>query len=228
MKNKDGIQQDTIPPQNADAALLLSQAIEQLTDTSMKKCLQNMPEQIMQLSHQTHQIETKQQQFLYHLESIKKYLEKLLSNNKLLENAGNTNQLLSNQHYEDCIIEPMTRSLFAVIDLIKDFQKSLQGENQGETDQGKLLKAVEAQLLQFFVNYGIEIIQHQPNSTFYPKVMKPVTRISTSDKELDGRIAESLQSGFIWKKQKVLRSESVSLYKYECVNINPIEKGELS
>jgi molecular chaperone GrpE (heat shock protein) len=53
--------------------------------------------------------------------------------------------------------------------------------------------------------------------------MKPVSRVSTTDKRLDGLVAKSLQIGFRWNQQRLLRPESVSIYKYVQANIKSIE-----
>ena len=211
--------------QSADAALQLFQTLQQLVEVSMKSCLQNMPEQIMQLSHQVHKIETKQQQSVYDFESIKQQLENLASVNKLLENASRINLLLSKQHYEDCIIQPMAMSLFAVIDLIEDSHKSQKDNNcQTGQHQAELIVSIRVQLEQFFQNYSIKVIRHQPGSQFNPQLMKPVSKVPATDKSLDGCIAESLQAGFIWNQQRLLRPESVSIYKFVRTHINPIKQ----
>jgi molecular chaperone GrpE (heat shock protein) len=53
--------------------------------------------------------------------------------------------------------------------------------------------------------------------------MKPVSRVSTTDKRQDGLVARSLQIGFRWNQQRLLRPESVSIYKYVQANIKSIE-----
>ncbi len=222
MKEKDVTQHDGISPPGGDVVSLFSQALRQLMETSAKNCLQNLPEQVMNLSHQVHQIETKQQQFLFDFAAVKGYVEKLASTNQLLENADKMNYVLSAQHYEERIIEPMVRSLFVVIDLIEDVQRSSPaGNSQGET-----FNAVKAQLLQFFASYGIEIVHHDHGSPFNPQFMKPVSMVPTQDNKLKNCIAQSLQSGFVWNRKRLLRPESVSLYKFENVNVNLIKEGE--
>jgi molecular chaperone GrpE (heat shock protein) len=221
MKKEDVAQQECFSPPNADAALQFFRALQQLVETSAKNCMQDLPEQILHMSHRTHQIETNQQKFLNHFESVRQYLEKLAATGKLLENAGKVNDTLSIQHYQECIIEPMVRSLFVVNDLIEDVQRS----SEATEVQNEILNAVKTQLLQFLANYGIEIVCHDQGSPFDPQFMKPLSKVSTQDRKLEGCIAQSLQSGFMWNKQRLLRPESVSLYKFENVNINLIEEG---
>jgi molecular chaperone GrpE (heat shock protein) len=219
MKTEDVSQQEGFSPQGTDAALQFSRALQQLVETSVKNCLQDLPEQILRLSHQNHQIETNQQKFMYHFDSVRQNMEKLAATGKLLENAGKVNEALSIQHYQECIIEPMVRSLFVVIDLIEDTLRS------SDAPESETLNAVKTQLLQFFANYGIEAVRHDQGSSFNPQLMKPLSKVPTQDRNLEGCIAQSLQSGFMWNNQRLLRSESVSQYKYENVNVNLIEEG---
>ena len=221
MKTEDVSQQEGFSPQGTDAALQFSRALQQLVETSVKNCLQDLPEQILRLSHQNHQIETNQQKFMYHFDSVRQNMEKLAATGKLLENAGKVNDALSIQHYQECIIEPMVRSLFVVIDLIED----VQGSSEAAEGQNEILNAVKTQLLQFLANYGIEIVRHDQGSPFDPQLMKPLSKVPAQDRKLEGCISQSLQSGFMWNKQRLLRPESVSLYKFENVNINLIEEG---
>jgi len=118
----------------------------------------------------------------------------------------------------------MVRSLFAVIDLVEDVRKPRKDNNcQTGQDQVELIEAISVQLEQFLQNYGIEVIRHQPNTQFNRQLMKPVSKISTSEKGLDSLVAKSLQIGFRWNQQRLLRPESVSIYKYVQANINSIE-----
>lgn len=204
----------------SDTAFQLAANLKKLMSESVNDRIGNIPDQILQITHQLNQIQTRQQQFAYNFESIGDYLKKNSSNSKLLENAVTASQVLTDEHYQKHIIEPMAYSLFAVIDIIEDSRRS--SSNVTNCD---LLDAIKSQLLQFFVGYDIKIIQHKKDSNFDPKLMKPVNIVPTEDKKLDGYVAISLQPGFCWKN-KLLRAESVSLYKYETVNVNLIEEGE--
>ena len=48
-------------------------------------------------------------------------------------------------------------------------------------------------------------------------MMKPVKVIQTANRDLDDCIAESLLAGLMLNKDRLLRPESVSLYKYKAV-----------
>ena len=207
------------------AAILLGQALLRFMERSNGRIAEKVLEKLIPIVSQLTQIETQQKQSNFRLDSIEKTLGNLSSHSKLLENASQTNQLLGKQHYENYVVQPMVRSLFAVIDIIEDACKSWE-DDQDRTNQyqAELLDAIRTQLQQFLVNYGIEIVRHPPNSQFNPQLMKPVSKVSTSNKELDGLMARSLQSGFRWNQQRLLRPESVSIYKFVRTHINPIKQ----
>ena len=220
MNEESDIQQEKV----SEAAWRLAQAFQELIEEYATDFPEEVSEQIVRLSNQISQVEKKQQQFLHHFESIRQLLENTVSANNLLENAGKANQLLGQEHYDQHIIEPMVRSLFPVIDIIEDTYKSRKDNScQTGQDQAELIEAIKVQLEQFFANYGVEVIRHLPNTQFNRQLMKPVSKVSTTDKRLDGLVARSLQIGFRWNQQRLLRPESVSIYKYVEANIKSIE-----
>ena len=215
MNEESDIQQEEV----SEAACRLAQAFQELMEEYATDFPEEVSEQIVRLSNQISQVERKQQQSLHHFESIRQLLENTVSANNLLENAGKANQLLGQEHYNQHIIEPIVRSLFPVIDIIEDAYKSWKDNHC----QAELIEAIRIQLEQFLQNYGIEVIRHRPNTQFNRQLMKPVSRVSTTDKRLDGLVAGSLQIGFRWNQQRLLRPESVSIYKYVEANIKSIE-----
>ena len=217
MKKESNIMQ-----QGSDAVLQLFQVLQQLIGTSMTNCLQDIPGQIVQLSNQVSQVETKQQKSLCDIESVRQQLGNLTSTNKLLENAGETTQLLGQEHYNQHIIEPMVRSLFSIFDLIADSHKhsDFSCKEMGPMD------SIYSQLQQFIMNYGIEIIKHTTEDSYDPKPMKPIKWEITSEKHLEKSVARSLQIGFKLGQTRVLRMETVSLFKYQPSETNSITLNE--
>ena len=212
MEKENGIQQ-----QGKDAVWQLLKVLQQLIAASMSNCLQDMPRQIVQLSNQMSQLETKQQQSLYDSKSVKQQLENLASVNNLLENAGKTNHLLGQEHYDQHIIEPMMRSLFPIFDLIADYHKhhGISGcKAMGAMD------SIYSQLQQFIANYDIEIIKHTAGDSFNQKTMKPIKWETTPEEHLEKTVARSLQIGFRSGQTRVLRMETVSLFKYQTPETN--------
>jgi len=149
------------------------------------------------------------------LERIEKQLDQLIAGNKLLENASQENRILSEEHYQDHIVEPMVRSLFPVIDLINDAKnRNMDSGKDENTGANGLTEAIFIQLQQFLSAYQIEPIQHQPGAKFDPRQMRPLKTVSTQDKRLADRVARSLQAGFRCGRERLLRPESIALYKY--------------
>jgi molecular chaperone GrpE (heat shock protein) len=211
-----------ITKEGTDAVLHLLRVFQQISDTSVKNCIQDLPGQIVNLSNQVSQAETKQQQSLYDIESIKQQLENMASTNILLENASKTVQLLGKQHYDEHVIEPLARSLFPVFDLIADANKHWSSSEQVI----ELLNVIWTQMAQFLAFYDIHVITHNAKKKFNPQTMKPLTWIPVDNKKLDGLVAESLQIGFQIGNARMLRLETVSLFKYQPSKTNSITLNE--
>jgi molecular chaperone GrpE (heat shock protein) len=153
--------------------------------------------------------ETWRKQVVYSMDGLKKDLEKLGHDQDVLSRTLETQQTLSPQLYDHQIIEPMVRGLFPVVDMIQGTLRI--SDSQRFSD---LVKGIKTQLSQFLATFGIELFCHKTEQRFDPKVMKPLKRITTYDRGLDGLIAESLQCGFK-NSDRLLRLESVSIYQYQ-------------
>ena len=222
--NNDSEHSEKRPSQasaKTDPAVSLSRALQRLIDTAHQNSTEDMAEQNIPMLYQMGQLETRQQQSLYHLEAVRKQLDMLTANTKLLENAGRSNDLLGEQHYQKHVLEPLLRSVFPVFDLIQDAGKS--SDNQPSRD---LVQSVWAQLEQFLLNYDVHIIRHTSGHLLDPKIMKPMKWTLTTDHTLDLRVCKSLQIGFKQGQERILRHESVSLYKFQADETKPINLSE--
>jgi hypothetical protein len=220
MNEENEIQQEEI----TEAVSNLAKAIQELMDiyaVDRSKDSEDIPEKIVRLSNQVSLLEKKQEQLLHHTESIKQLVNNIVSTNNLLERAGEANLLLGKQHYEEHVVIPMLRSLFPIFDLITDYRRhcNLSGNNANNP-----IISIYSQLQQFASNYDIEIIEHAAGNNFNPRIMKPVGWKGTSEKQLENCVAESLQIGFRLGETRILRLETVNLYKYEPSEIK-VEKN---
>jgi hypothetical protein len=223
------------------AALLLVNSFKALLDDSIKKLtdhifidlaplrsqlnqilnkqqeiLDQMPADLAQLETLPTKVQTNQQQIIYSLERIEKQLVQLNAESKLLENASQENRLLGQEHYQNDIVQPMVRSLFPIVDFINDAKdRSTNPDADKKIDADGLIDAIFTQLQQFLAVYQIEPIRHKPKAKFDPRMMRPVKTVPTDNRQLDNRIAKSLQAGFWWRKERILRFESVALYKFK-------------
>jgi len=170
---------------------------------------------LMAFGKQLTEIKTRLQQIAYALERMEKRQEQFHAEVKLLENAGQERQLLTEEYYRKHVIQPMVRSLLPVFDFVNDSQNGKAGpNNNGELSIQKLADSVLAQLCQFLSAYEIELVQNKGGTEFDPHAMKPTQEVSTYDKRLNNRVAKSLRIGFKDRQQRLLRPESVALYKY--------------
>ena len=169
-----------------------------------------------------------QQQLASSVCNIDKQLQSLIVQNELLENISKENRILTQDHYQQCIIEPMVRSLFPIFDEVEEAKQRFQeaGKMNG-TAVYEVLDAILIHLLQLLSTYQVTQIKHNPNVKFDPKLMRPVKIISTEDRLLNSYVAGSLRTGFRWRQDKVLRPESVAVYRYEpsfSINLNKSER----
>ena len=220
MNEESDIQQEA----TTDAMRWLARGFEALVEANTPENLEEVPGQIVNLSNQVSQVETKQQQSLNGLESVKQELEKLGSASKLLENVGEVNQLLGQEHYNRHIIQPMVRSLFPIFDIIAD---SREFRRHCSCNTNSLMDSIRSQLQQFLANYDIETIEHEQGDSFDPKTSKSIMWEVTSEERLDKKVAYSLRTGFRSGKERILRTEMVSLFKYKPseTNTNTLIEG---
>jgi molecular chaperone GrpE (heat shock protein) len=196
--------------------VLIAEGLAQLIIRANRGILQEYAESIMPTLNLVSRIETRQQQSVYHLEAIRKDLDTFLTRSKLLEKMSLENQALTSQHYQDHVILPVARSIFPVFDIIHDARNAWDDDDSLAARQTiDFANAISAQLQQFLLIFGIEVISHEPNAAFEPKIMKPVKVQTTNIESLDRLVARSLQVGFRLDQHRLLRLETVSLYKYQ-------------
>lgn len=197
-----------------DLAPLRSQLNQILN--KQQEILDQMPAKLAQLETLPTKLQTSQQQIIYSLQHIEKQLDQQIAESRLLENASQENRLLSQEHYQDHIVQPMVRSLFPIVDFINDAKdRSTDPATDKKMDADELIEAISIQLQQFLAVYQIEPIRHKPKAKFDHRLMRPVKTVTTDNRQLDNRIAKSLQAGFWWRKETILRFESVALYKFK-------------
>ncbi len=191
------------------ATMQVALALDQLIKTQNSP-LENVAEHLLQ---QENNIAKNQQQNQIQFTNLSQQLKNLESLQTLLETINETNRKLSDQFYDEQIIQPMTRSLFPLLDFTVKVEESLKENAPRYQLALQYITAIQTQLDQFLINFGIERFHHETEEPFNPKIMKPLESIITNDKRLNGLVAESLLCGFK-KQERVLRLETVSLFKY--------------
>jgi hypothetical protein len=211
-----------------DELMFLKTHLSKLT-AKQQDIMDQMGTRLMPISGQLTEINTRLQQIIYSVERVEKQQEQLNAQGQLLDNASRERQILTEEHYQDHIIQPMVRSLFSILDFVNDVRNGSTGHsNNGEMCTEELADSVLVQLCQFLSAYEIELIQHKADAKFDPRQMRPVKKIPTDDKRLDNRVAKSLRTGFRGKQQqRLLRPESVVLYEYrETKSTNTVKERD--
>jgi molecular chaperone GrpE (heat shock protein) len=173
-----------------------------------------------QLSSQVVQIGTAQKQSMYTLDATTKQIAAIEGHIHTLESALRENTTLTDEYYQEHVIDPMIATLFPVFDLIDDARSSwLESAFLVDNRVNELLNGIHTQLVQFIQIYGIEMVRHNPAVRFDPQIMRPAKIVEITSVELDFCIAKSLQAGFrTIKSNRLLRAESVVLYKCKKTN----------
>ena len=197
------------------ATLQIALALDQLVKTQNNP-LKNVAEHLLHLENN---IAKNQQQNQIQFTNLNQQLKNLESLQILLETINETNRKLSGQFYDEQIIQPMTRSLFPLLDFTIKVEKSLKDNAPRYQLALQYIAAIQTQLDQFLINFGIERFHHETEEPFNPRIMKPIKSILTNDKRLNDLVAESLLCGFK-EQERVLRLETVSLFKYQDTLIN--------
>lgn len=180
------------------------------------KILNSLHSQLAGLQGQLSEIAGRQQQLEYAQQAESERFSGLIQQTKLLENISRDNHLLGQQHYRQHIVEPMVRSVFPIFDIVSNNHLCQSHENNSINPQAyEIIDMVKTCLRQFLSAYQVYPIQHKAGSKFNPGLMKPVKQLTTNNPRLDKRVAKCLQVGFLYKKEIVLRFESVALYRYE-------------
>ena len=192
------------------AILQIALALDELTK-GQSVPLQSITEQLRHLEAKTTQ---NHQQNQDQFKSLARQLKNLESIRTLLESVSEANRKLTEQFYDEQIIEPVARSLFPLADFTVKAEESLREDTPRYQLALQYFTSIQTQLDQFLLNFGIERFQHETEEPFDPKVMKPIKTIQTRDERLGGLIAESLLCGFK-KQERILRAETVSLFKCE-------------
>ncbi len=191
------------------ATLQVALALDQLIKTQNEP-VENITGHLLQLENN---IAKNQQQNQIQFTNLNQQLKNQESLQALLETINETNRKLSDQFYDEQIIQPMTRSLFPLLDFTIKVEESLKENAPRYQLALEYITAIQTQLDQFLINFGIERFHHETEEPFSPKIMKPLKSIITNDKRWNGLVAESLLCGFK-KQERVLRLETVSLFKY--------------
>lgn len=199
-----------------DAGAFLNQCLEAIAENVAARTSQELERQTAPLRSRIEQVATAVEDIHGAQALMAEKLRALIAHSQLLEKASQEHARLSEEHYHRRIIEPMVRLLFPVVDVL-DKAKGFKGSGQGLVHgaQWAVVEQIQIYLTQFFCAHDIRPIRNPPGSALDPKVMKPVRFVPCHDANLDGRLAGSLQAGFVRGTDQVLRCETVALYRYE-------------
>lgn len=140
-------------------------------------------------------------------------VEALYGKQDCLEQTSRQQTLLSEQHYQQHVIEPLVRRVFPLIDMLLETASGSNGE-QFPNAQTDLLEALRVELYELLAGYGIELIRATTGSPFEGKIMKPVRFVPTPRARKDKKIESVVRPGFR-RGERILRPVMVAVYRFE-------------
>jgi len=135
-------------------------------------------------------------------------LEAFYRKQSCMEEASRQQTLLSQQHYDRHVVEPLTRRVFPLIDMLSDASKNNDGQHLD------ILEAIQADLHELLAGYGVEPIFVSVGDIFDAKTMQPVHFVPTHRVTKDKTVEFMVRPGFR-REERVLRVAMVGLYRFE-------------
>lgn len=142
------------------------------------------------------------------IKSLTAGMEAFYQRQQCLEQASQRLTQLSQQHYEHHIIEPLSRSILSVVDMLRDASKNSNGQ------KSDLVEAIEASLHELLAAYGIKKISVAIGSDFDAKIMQPVRMIGVCQQRYDKKVEAVIRHGYRCN-ERILRPSMVSIYRFE-------------
>ena len=197
---------------------MLPQAIAQIL--AMPQTLEQIQQSQSEQSEQIAQLEETQSLQGQSLQSLEGSTQKLTEavkalygKQECLERTSRQNTLLSEQHYQQHVIEPLVRRIFPLIDILSESGSGSNG-NQFPNARSDILAALAAELRELLAGYGVEPIQVADGSPFDAKIMKPV-RFVTTFRSKDDKIVESMDRLGFRRDELILRPAAVCIYCFK-------------
>lgn len=143
-------------------------------------------------------------------QSVHSRLDTILDHQESLNASVSQNSVLSEQHFESHVLEPLTRRLFPVIDLIDTALKQ-SGPPAGGEPVAQTLSAAHDQLTELLAVYGVEAIDVPVGSPFVARFMHAGESRSAPNHQMVGTVASTIRRGFR-EGERVLRPPVVVVY----------------
>jgi molecular chaperone GrpE (heat shock protein) len=178
---------------------------------SLPKQLRALVRQQGLQQHQAEEIRQQVSQCVQSVQDVARCVEQLYQRQECLENAGRQQAMLTEQHYENHVIEPLARQLFPIVDLT---ERALSVGAGGQCSCHDVLEATRSQTLELLAYYSIAPFLATLGCPLDAKIMYPAEMRPTADPSADRTIAANIRCGFR-RGQRILRPLHVAIYRLE-------------
>ena len=208
------IPMDDQPPVEQKLAQVIAQILAM--PQTLEQIQQSQSEQREQIAHlkeaqslQGRSIQSLERFTLKQTEAV----EALYGKQDCLEQTSRQQTLLSEQHYQEHVIEPLARRVFPLVDILSEAVSGSSGKLVS-TARSDLFEALTANMFELLADYGVEPIKVAAGSPFDAKIMKPVRFVPTYRSEDDKTVESMVRLGFR-RDELILRPAAVSIYRFE-------------
>jgi molecular chaperone GrpE (heat shock protein) len=210
-----------------DVGALLNQCLGEIVNNAALAASREVASQTASLQSSLEKLVTALEETQKSQRMLDSRVQELVARSQLLERASQERAVLSEEHHQHHVIEPMIRLLFPVIDVL-DKAKGVKGKDNVLVDRAQwaVVEQIQIYMNQFLSAHSVTVVRSQSGAPLNPKVMKPVQFVACQNIGQNSRVAKSLQAGFVQGTGRVLRFESVALYRYEHLTEDLPSKGK--
>ncbi len=147
------------------------------------------------------------------IQKLTQGIEAFYQRQQCLDQASERFSLLSQEHYDRHVIEPLTRRVFPLLDMLTEVSSN-NSEGQTADVDCELSEALAADLYELLAGYGVEPVVVTAGSVFDGKTMQPVHSVRTYRPTEDKTVQSMVRPGFR-RDEQILRPAMVSIYRFE-------------
>ena len=179
----------------------MPQALEQIIQAGSEQESRIVRLEQMQLAHNQNLQDVESS-----LQKLATGLDAFYQQSQCLQQASDRLSLLSEQHYQQHVIEPLARRVFPLLDM---YEEALSNDKQSD-----LLDAFAADLYELLAGFGVEPILMSVGDAFNPSTMQPMQTVFTQQRKSDKTVASVVRQGFCCQS-RILRTAKVALYRFD-------------
>jgi molecular chaperone GrpE (heat shock protein) len=135
---------------------------------------------------------------------------------KIIDKMHEDLQTLRSGLYQN-LIRPVLIDVIRIRDNMRRMEADINKKNPDGMVPIKIISDYYLDLGDLLEGHNVEILEEKPETTFIPAKQKVVNRVVTDNRDLHGKIARSISSGYIYNGQ-VISQQRVDVYVFDDSN----------